>query len=146
MTTEEQHVEKLMDVAVLADLEGLDLSIPLGFAETVRAYNGIGAEWLPADVREKVTEYLALFEPAALIHDCRYHVSDGSRESFNQANAEFLRNCMKLAEYRYGFFNWRRYRAKAVAHVLYDCVSGQGGWKAWCEAYELALYRERINA
>jgi len=135
-----------MDVAVLADLEGFDAATQLGFAGMVEAYNGIGAEWLPPEARSKVTEYLALFEPAALIHDCRYQVSDGSRESFNRANEEFHRNCLKLAEYRYGLFNWRRYRAKAVAHVLYDIVSGQGGWKAWCEAYDLALNRERNNA
>lgn len=140
MTEHEQHVEKLMDVAVIADLEGLEDATQLGFAGMAKAYNGIGAEWLPDSLRKKISEHLALFEPAAMIHDCRYEQSDGSRYGFNLANMEFHENCLKLAEYRYGFFNWRRYRAKAAAHVLYECVRGNGGWKAWCEAFS-----KRIN-
>ena len=59
--------------------------------------------------------------------------SDGTRFGFNFANMEFLENCLKLADHRYPWYYWRRYGARATAHILYDAVRGDGGWKAWID-------------
>ena len=100
-------------------------------------YIGIGPEFLPAAVRDRVTGHLALFEPAALIHDCRVGLSDGSCAGFLAANDEFRRNCHALAARAYPWWSWRRWRARAVAQVLFDFVSADGfGWKAWMDAFE----------
>lgn len=129
-----KEVAELLAIAQEAGLEGADWAARKPLAEIVAAYNGIGADWMPAEVRAKITEWLSLFEPAALIHDLRYTESDGYRYGFNRANDEFLRNCRRLAAQRYAWYNWRRYRANAVAAILYECVRSEGGWRAWQDA------------
>ena len=131
---ENEKIDSLVQRAVVADLDGLDFLSSYDYKEIAADYNGIGPEWMPADLREKVSGYLDLFAPAALIHDMRYQVSDGSRFGFNFANMEFWGNCVKLAEDAYPWYNWRRYRARLAAAALYDFVRSQGGWKAWCDA------------
>jgi hypothetical protein len=137
---DEKTIEELVKRAVLADLDGVEFIQDCSYAELAAAYNGIGPEWLPGALREKVTRYLALFEPAALGHDMRNYMSDGSRKGFNYANMEFHENCLKLADHAYPWWNWRRYRARLVAHALYDFVRGDGGWKAWIDCYERNLF------
>ena len=129
-----KEVATLLAIAQEAGLEGSDWAARKPLAEIGAAYNGIGADWMPSEVRAKITEWLSHFEPAALIHDLRYTESDGYRYGFNRANDEFLRNCRRLAAHRYAWYNWRRYRANAVAAILYECVRSEGGWRAWTDA------------
>jgi len=132
-----KKIDALVKLAVEADLEGLDFLAQFTYAQLADGYNGIGPEFLPPAVRDRVTDFLSIFEAAALIHDLRNEYSDGSREGFLAANDEFRRNCLKLADMRYGMFSLRRYRARAVAQVLYDFVSADSfGWRAWLEAKE----------
>ena len=58
------------------------------------------------------------------------------RHAFNYANYEFFANCRKCAAAEYRWWDWRRYRAYAVAKVLYNFVSGASGWEAWMDCYE----------
>ena len=132
-----EKIESLIAKGVEAELYGMDFVQGLDL-ETVReSYNGIGPEFLDPEVREKVSELLSIFEPAALVHDLRNEFSDGMRKNFEYANDEFLKNCLKLADYNYCFINPRRYRARAVARILYKFVSAENfGWRAWLEAKE----------
>lgn len=132
-----EKIESLIAKGVEAELYGMDFVQGLDL-ETVReSYNGIGPEFLDPEVREKVSELLSIFEPAALVHDLRNEFSDGTRKGFEYANDEFLKNCLKLADYNYCFINPRRYRARAVARILYKLVSAEKfGWRAWLEAKE----------
>lgn len=129
-------VQELFKLAVFAGLDGTDFIDDFSDEELAESYNGIGPEFLPPTVRAKVTAHLALFEPAALIHDLRNEYSDGTRRSFNYANYEFLENCRKLADGKYAWYNPRRYFARHVAKLLYRFVSGDGGWTAWIQAKE----------
>lgn len=131
-----RHVCNLMVVANTANLQGVDFLNDMGWNRAMAAYNGIGPEFLPDDIRDRVTDFLSLFEPAALIHDCRFELSNGSRMAFLLANDEFRHNCIKLANCRYPWYSFRRYRAHAVAALLFDFVSGVSGWKAWLDAAE----------
>lgn len=130
-----EEINALRMRASAADLDGLDFLAACTDEQLAEAYNGIGPDFLPADVRKKLSLYLDLFAPAALIHDLRYTVSDGTRSGFNFANFEFRGNCYLLAEKRYGVFNWRRYRAYFVAETLFAAVASQAGWIAWTEAH-----------
>ena len=132
----EAKIDSLVKTAVLAELDGVEFIQGFDDSTLCREYNGIGPEWAGETVRAKVTQYLTLFEPAALVHDMRNYMSDGSRKGFYYANMEFHENCLKLADYAYPWWNWRRYRARLVAHALYDFVRGNGGWKAWIDCYE----------
>ena len=133
---ENEKIDALVKAAVLAGLDGCDFLATFDYEELAREYNGIGPEWLPRTWREKASDCLALFAPAALIHDMRYAASDGTSYGFNYANMEFRENCLKLANERYPWWSWRRYRARAVAMLLFDFVASPGGWKAWQDAYE----------
>ena len=129
------RVRRLAEEARAAGLAGAGWCRGLGVDRIAEEYNGIGPEFLPADVRDRVTAHLALFEPAALIHDCRTGASDGSREGFLAANDEFRRNCLALADRAYPWWSWRRWRARAAAQALCAFVSAVGfGWKAWLDA------------
>ena len=90
-------------------------------------------------------ERLALFEPAALIHDMRNYRSDGTRFGFNYANFEFWGNCVKLVKDAYPWWTWKHWRARAAARLAFDFVQGPGGWKAWQDCHErnLALVASR---
>lgn len=135
MDEKKAKVGKLIEEARAAGLAGAGWCRGLGVDRIAEEYNGIGPEFLPADVRAKVTEWLALFEPAALIHDCRTGESDGSREGFLAANDEFRRNCLALVDRAYPWWSWRRWRARAAAQALFAFVSADGfGWKAWLDA------------
>lgn len=137
------HVAKLIEKAKAAGLKGADWLESLGVKRCCEGYNGIGPEFLPAKVRNLVTDFLALFEPAALPHDLRNEFADGTRTSFLAANDEFRINCMLLAERAYPKDRKRRIAAKMAALVLYDFVSADSfGWRAWLEATERAKARD----
>ena len=141
----EAEIDKLIAAGLNAELEGLDFVQSLDYATLCREYNGIGPEWADAELRGVATRYLALFEPAALIHDMRFAASSGTRFDFNFANMEFLENCLKLADHRYPFYHWRRYAARAAAHLLYDCVNSSGSWLAWQQAFDKNEERRKIK-
>ena len=131
-----ETVADLYRRAVRANLDGVDFVASFTYEELADSYNGIGPEFLPPALREKVTKRLNLFAPAALIHDLRNEYSDGTRRSFNYANYEFAANCRKLAAQRYAWYNPRRYFEYHVATLLYRFVCGDGGWTAWIQAKE----------
>ena len=93
---DEAKIDSLVKAAVFAELDGVEFIQDFDYAALCSGYNGIGPEWMPAALREKVSAYLDLFAPAALIHDMRYQVGDGSRFNFNYANLEFYGNCVDL--------------------------------------------------
>ena len=132
-----ETIDALIAKAEEAELFGLDFVNGLDREVVQDSYNGIGPEFLDPDTRAKVTGHLALFAPAALVHDLRNEFSDGTRSSFEYANFEFLQNCRKLADHAYAWYNPRRYRARAVAQLLFVAVSAEKfGWRAWLEAKE----------
>lgn len=131
----EAHVAGLLQSALSAGLMGADWASEHGLAWLVEAYNGIGPEFLGEDLRAKSTAWFRIFEPAALIHDGRNHVSDGSTANFIYANQEFRCNCLILADRAYPWWNWKRYCARVIADALFDFVSSPAGWRAWLEAH-----------
>ena len=131
------HVADLIERAKAAGLQGAEWLESLGVERCCEGYNGIGPEFLPVKIRAKITKHLALFEPAAVPHDLRNDVSDGTREGFLAANDEFRYNCLRLAELAYPNDSKRLSAAKAAAQILFLFVSADGfGWKAWLEAHE----------
>ena len=144
MEVTKENIERVCSIygrANAAGLEGMDFLGSFTLEDLAREYNGIGPEWAGEYLRDKVTSRLALFEPAALIHDLRNSVSDGQRHAFNAANFEFLHNCLALANRAYPWYSWKRYRARFVAEALFDFVSGAPGWIAWLEAHERFVAR-----
>ena len=142
------QVAELIEKARFAGLEGCDWLAQFTLVEITRGYNGIGPEFMPVWLRDVTSDRLALFAPCAVIHDLRNDVSDGTRAAFLQANDEFRRNCLRMADLAYPQRpgvedDLKRARAKAVSEVLYCFVSADGfGWKAWLEAHERFVKRQ----
>ena len=144
----EAHVAELIEKARFAGLEGCRWLAQFTIEEITLGYNGIGPEFMPGWLRDITSDRLALFGPCAVIHDMRNDVSDGTRAAFLQANDEFRRNCLKMADLAYPQRpgvedDLKRARAKAVAEILYCFVSADNfGWRAWQEAHERYLERQ----
>ena len=131
-----EKVKELIDRIYDIGLVGTDFLSRFDRETIRREYNGIGPEFFDPALRAKVTEFLSVFEPAAVIHDMRNYESDGQRDAFHYANWEFLENCRKCADAAYPWWSWKRYRARAVAKILFDFVDGSPGWRAWMDCYE----------
>ena len=134
---DEKKIDSLVIAAVKVGLDGTDVVAKYSYEELARIYNGIGSDALPKSIRERVTDFLSLFEPAALIHDVRYHESDGTGTRWHEANQEFLSNCLELVARKYG---WRQIikvgRAKLAAYAMFDFVESDFGKLAWMNAFE----------
>lgn len=125
-----REVEDLITQALVLNLYGVENLCDLDAEEIARFYNGCGPAWLPDAARKKLTEYFAIFAPAFMLHDCRFEFSDNTRCGFNAANTELEYNLRKIAKAKYGFLNWRRYRALAAAEVLVAACE-RFGYSAW---------------
>lgn len=129
-----EHVTDLYFTALKAELEGIEFLASFTYEEMALEYNGIGPSMMSEKDRKRLTKWLKLFEPICLGHDMRFAVSDGTRESFDRANKELLANGLKISNHTYSWYNWKRYRARFVARVMYAAVCASG-WDAWQKCY-----------
>ncbi|MBQ9501778.1 MAG: hypothetical protein IJU70_06455 [Lentisphaeria bacterium] len=100
---------QLIAAARQHNLAGLAVLWNFSMEELQRIYNGLGPDRFPQWLRDLVTEASGLFEPAALIHDVRFHVG-GTRGDFSAANVEFHENCKTLVKAAYAWYDPRRYK------------------------------------
>ena len=117
-------------------LSGAEWLAELSLGKIRAAYNGIGPEWLPARIREKLNKHLGLFAVCAVIHDCRFaYDNDASAAKFNAANDELDRNCRIVADATYKWWQIRRYLARRAGRIMADACR-EFGWSAWRDAYQ----------
>ena len=113
---------KLTDAAWVACFSVEELSV---------VYNGIGPEWLPYSLREKLTKYLAVFAPACLIHDFHYWIGDGTLKDFNYANDILEANCRKCINAETKWYQiFRRAAGYYAAHLMAEACR-RYGWSAY---------------
>ena len=99
--------------------------------ELATVYNGIGPEWLPCSLREKLTKYLAVFAPACLIHDFHYWIGDGTLKDFNYANDTLEANCRKCINAETKWYQiFRRAAGYYAAHLMAEACR-RYGWSAY---------------
>ena len=129
--------KKLAEIAALikkaCDLKLTDAGWVACFEpeELALVYNGIGPEWLPSAIREKLTEYLAIFAPACFIHDFHYWIGDGSREDFIYANDILEANCRKCINAETKWYQLlRRSAGYYAAHLIAEACR-RYGWIAY---------------
>ena len=100
---------QIVTAAKQNNLDGREILDRFSAGELAEIYNGIGPDRFPDWLRNIVTEANGLFEPAALIHDVRYHIG-GTKSDFTAANDEFRENCYTLVKAAYGWYDPRRYK------------------------------------
>ena len=72
---------------------------------------------------ELITRHLALFEPAAMLHDLAFEQSDGTWDGFALANGNFYQNCLLLADEGFKWLETGTHTVYAAVRILYFCVS-----------------------
>ena len=109
---------------------GLDLGPHLDHmyaAEIAAAYNGIGADWMPAAIRDRLTTDYADLEPAAMIHDVDFDRAAGSIAEFHEANARLRTNILRTANaVATPWITWRWWRLRLAATACYEAVEQFG--------------------
>lgn len=133
----EAKAKKLAEITALikkaCDLKLTDAGWVACFApeELSAVYNGIGPEWLPLSIREKLTKYLAIFAPACLIHDFHYWIGDGTLKDFNYANDILEANCRKCINAETKWYQLlRRSAGYYAAHLMAEACR-RYGWSAY---------------
>ena len=133
----EAKEKKLAEITALikkaCDLKLTDAAWVACFSpeELATVYNGIGPEWLPYAIREKLTKYLAIFAPACLIHDFHYWIGDGTLKDFNYANDTLEANCRKCINAETKWYQLlRRAAGYYAAHLMAEACR-RYGWSAY---------------
>lgn len=122
--------------ALRADARRLGLEAHTSFwtasAEQLAAVlNGMGPDWFPAWLREKLIANQGRFAAAVAIHDWAYYLSLGIADEFHAANWQFLRNCRRTVRKTIPVYRWQK-RAQMMidADLLYGAVCA-GGWPGY---------------
>ena len=133
----EAKAKKIAEITALikkaCDLKLTDAAWVACFSpeELATVYNGIGPEWLPYAIREKLTKYLAIFAPACLIHDFHYWIGDGTLKDFNYANDILEANCRKCINAETKWYQLlRRAAGYYAAHLIAEACR-RYGWSAY---------------
>ena len=132
----------IRDAAIRLHLDGSQFLAYLPLEVLAASYNGTGPEFLPDSIRQKLDGAGRPFLPAVMIHDVDFTLSDGSEESFKQANTRLLGNCITCALNAHPWTSWKRYALILEAWALYRACE-KFGWVAWIQAYNKR--KEKIN-
>ena len=136
MNTTHPELTDIRDAAIRLHLDGSTFLSYLPIDVLAAAYNGTGPEFLPQKIRDLLDGACRPFLPAVMIHDVDFTFSDGSEESFKQANRRLLFNCIRCACSAHPWTSWKRYALILQAWAMYRAVSHpQFGWVAWIQAY-----------
>ena len=126
----------IRDAAIRLHLDGSQHLAYLPIDVLAASYNGTGPEFLSQKLRDLLDGACRPFLPAVMIHDVDYTFSDGSEESFKQANRRFLFNCIRCAMAAHPWTSWKRYALFLQAWAMYRAVCHPKiGWTAWVQAY-----------
>ncbi len=135
------QVAELYRLAAAARLENREILDRYSYRELTVICNGIGSGDMPDELRNAISSLNPSLEPVALIHDLECHEARRGgvgEEDFSASNRRFRCNGCRMAEYRYGWYDPRRYyvksKAKAFAEILQtfgrSAFFGKGGGHA----------------
>lgn len=123
-------VEHIYDLIGRAESYGLDRGPHLSqisVEEIAAAYNGIGAAWMPARIRDRLTTDYADIEPSAMIHDVDYKFGNGSIDDFHAANARLRSNILKTTDIvATPWISWKWWKLRLAATACFEAVERFG--------------------
>ena len=123
------EIKDLMKLCKEADLEGYGVLELFNEEALAEIYNGIGPDRFPKILRDALSALHPSLLPCALIHDVQYHIG-GDYEDFTFANKMFGENGKRMAYYRYGWYDPRRYLVAHKARVFAELCQSFG-WKGF---------------
>lgn len=123
------EISELMKLCKAADLEGYGVLELFNEEALSEIYNGIGPDRFPKILRDALSALHPTLLPCALIHDVQYHIG-GTYEDFTIANKMFGDNGKKMAYYRYGWYDPRRYLVAHKAQIFAELCQAFG-WQGY---------------
>lgn len=124
------EIKKLVDEAHRLGLAGAEKLERHDEYSLATIYNGVGPAWMPAEFRERLSDWLKVFLPAVLIHDVEYD-EGGSYEDFCAANDRLETNCVTLGRDAHPWWSWRRYASYRAASLMAELCRkyGSAAWR-----------------
>lgn len=119
------EIKRLIEICEAAELEGREILSRFSPEELTGIYNGIGPDRFPKALLCALSALHPTLLPCALIHDVQYHIG-GTKYDFTEANVMFERNGIRMARYRYGWYDPRRYLVAHKAMVFADLCQALG--------------------
>lgn len=110
------EIAELVAECGAAGLENRDILNRYSFEELTHIMNGIGADWMHPVLRDAISALNPSLVPVSLIHDVECYEAQryGATEAdFVASNRRFRRNGCRMANYRYRWYDPRRYCVKA---------------------------------
>lgn len=134
----EYKVELIEQIRLIAGECALENSqLPGGYSlpELALIFNGIGSDKMPAILRNLIGKFNRPLLPAVLIHDLEFY-EGGDKEKFHDSNRRFQRNGIKLAQFHYSKYDFRRYfmTLKVVFFARLCQLFGRSAWNLKTEA------------
>ena len=140
------EIAELQQKAVELELEEAAIIAQFTPEELLVVWNGIGPEWLPNEIRSRLTKYLAIFAPACFIHDFHYWALGSSRAEFDWANDVLERNARRCID---GATRWyqiiRRAAGYYAAHLLAQACR-RYGWSAFLSGRVEEVKSDGVNS
>lgn len=131
---------RLRNQAEYFALVGVELLREMTVTEMAQVCNGMGAKWMPEEVREALDRLCPdLLAPSA-VHDAMYAFLPDGREAFLWSNKSFKENGYRMAEGLHKGFGGTiaRWRTKAEARAFRRLCDRFGAY-AWTQAKEDAM-------
>lgn len=133
-------IRRLIDLVAEYELEGKMLVESYTIEKLAEFFNGMGPEWFPEWARKTLDKIFDVFSPAFFIHDVEWATTEGSYREFLNSNDRLERNCKKIADAEYGWYNPMRYYRRHQGAVFAQLCQtfGYGAFKAAAKKAEEA--------
>lgn len=125
----------LREEAVRMKLIGSDRLLQFTPEQLQNICNGIGAEFLPDEIRDCLDRLHPSLKPVAMVHDLDYYLGLDSYADFSFANDKFLINGKISARFKYKWYDIRRYIVQKQASFFAKTCQSLG-WFAYLQAIE----------
>lgn len=110
-----EEIDEARSIAQKLKLEGASLLFTTPPLLIQKICNGIGPSWFPEVIRKAIDKLHPSLVIVSMIHDLQYYEGDGTTHCFTRANDNFRTNGYKVADWRYKWYDPRRYLARSSA-------------------------------
>lgn len=132
-----EEIQKIIDEADRQQLDGREILHRLPPEELCTVCNGIGPDNMPVLSRVATALHPELV-PTSAIHDLRWYFAEGTREDFEDSNAQYAANGRRAADACHCWWSLRRYHVRGCARRQAALCS----YSHYMKCYRARLERE----
>lgn len=132
-----EEIQKIIDEANWQQLDGRKILRRLPPEDICRICNGIGPDNMPL-LTAIATALHPELVPTSAIHDLRWYFAEGTREDFEDSNAQYAANGKRAADACHCWWSLRRYHVRGCARRQAALCS----YSHYTKCYRARLERE----